>query len=315
MAVDLRHQLLVKILAAFLCAVSSVAAWSAPPASGVDIEMKNVRLHVAAGVTLDVAHLRGRMISRTAGVPPVFDDQRSYVLELEAASMSMSMDSLQALMRNHVFAYDGAPLKDISITHDGEQVKMSGKMHKGVDVPFSSKAHVLASPDGRLLMRTDSMKALGIPSKGILELFGLKLDDLVDLKNRRGIEIDGNDILISPGLVLPPPEIRGKLRTVTLDRGRLVQVFDDGDQRAPKALRLPSPSSKNYIYFSGGDIRFGKLTMHGADLQLIDADPKDVFDFDPARYNAQLVAGYSKNTPSGGLKTYMPDYDDLRRRR
>ena len=63
---------------------------------------------------------------------------------------------------------------------------------------------------------------------------------------------------------------------------------------------------------SGGTIRFGKLTMTDADLQLIDADPKDPFDFYPARYDAQLVAGYSKNTPSKGLKTYMPDYGELR---
>jgi hypothetical protein len=54
--------------------------------------------------------------------------------------------------------------------------------------------------------------------------------------------------------------------------------------------------------------------MSGADLQLIDADPRDVFDFSPARYNAQLVAGYSKNTPAGGLKTYMPDLADLEQR-
>ena len=52
--------------------------------------------------------------------------------------------------------------------------------------------------------------------------------------------------------------------------------------------------------------------MHDADLQLIDSDPKDPFDFFPARYSAQLVAGYSKNTPQKGLKTYMPDYGDLR---
>ena len=76
---------------------------------------------------------------------------------------------------------------------------------------------------------------------------------------------------------------------------------------------LPSPSSPNYVYFGGGDIRFGKLTMHDADLQLIDSDPKDPFDFFPARYSAQLVAGYSKNTPAKGLKTFMPDYGDLKK--
>jgi hypothetical protein len=48
--------------------------------------------------------------------------------------------------------------------------------------------------------------------------------------------------------------------------------------------------------------------MSDTDLQLIDTDPKDPFDFFMARYNTQLVAGYSKNTPQGGLKTYMPDY-------
>jgi hypothetical protein len=61
-----------------------------------------------------------------------------------------------------------------------------------------------------------------------------------------------------------------------------------------------------------GDIRFGKLTMSDADLQLIDADPRDPFDFFPAHYDVQLVAGYSKNTPAKGLKTYMPDYGDIR---
>jgi len=305
------------VSAAAVCIAGTSVAPSHSPSdpAAVHIQMKNVRLHVAPGVTLDVSHLRGLMISRTPGSPPVFDDQRSYVLQLESASLSMSMESLQALMNNHVFAYEGSPLKSIRVTAERNELKMSGKLHKGVDVPFSTKALVRASSDGRLLLQTQSMQALGIPSKGLLDLFGLKLDDLVNLKNRRGIEVNGNDIVIAPGEVLPPPEIRGRLSRVTLDHGRLVQVFDDGSGGRQKALALPSPSSRNYIYFGGGDIRFGKLTMHAADLQLIDADPKDVFDFDPARYKAQLVAGYSKNTVSGGLKTYMPDYDDLRRRR
>lgn len=290
---------------------SGASASSDTPRPRVQIEMRNVRLHMAGGVTMDVARLRGTMISRTAA-PPVFDDQRSYVLEVDTASLSMSLESVQALMNNHVFAAPGAPLKDIKVTVDGDRLKMSGKLHKGIAVPFSTKASVKASEDGRLQFHTESMKALGIPAKGLLDLFGLKLDDLVSLKNQRGIAIDGDDILIAPGQALPPPEIRGRVAKVSLDRGRLVQVFDDGGAK-PTRLTPPSTSAKNYIYFSGGDITFGKLTMHGADLQLIDTDPADPFDFYPEKYNAQLVAGYSKNTPSGGLKTYMPDYDDLRR--
>jgi hypothetical protein len=173
----------------------------------VQIEVRNVRLHVAGGVTMDIARLRGTMISRTES-PPVFDDQRSYVLDVDTPALSMTLESLQALMNNRFFATQGTPLKDIKVALDGARPKMSGKMHKGIDVPFSTKASVRASSDGRMQFHTESMKVLGIPTKGRLELFGLKLDDLVNLKNQRGIAIDGDDILISPGQALPPPEIR-----------------------------------------------------------------------------------------------------------
>jgi hypothetical protein len=55
--------------------------------------------------------------------------------------------------------------------------------------------------------------------------------------------------------------------------------------------------------------------MRGTHLELIDMEPADPFDFSVARYNDMLVAGYSKNLPRLGLRTYMPDYHDLRARR
>lgn len=51
--------------------------------------------------------------------------------------------------------------------------------------------------------------------------------------------------------------------------------------------------------------------MNNVDMQLIDADPTDPFDFFPDHYNDQLVAGYSKTTASGGLRVYMPDYNKI----
>jgi hypothetical protein len=67
------------------------------------------------------------------------------------------------------------------------------------------------------------------------------------------------------------------------------------------------------MQYRGGVLRFGKLTMGDADMQSIDADPSDPFDFDPARYVRQPVAGYSKNTADGGLRVYMPDFDEAAR--
>jgi hypothetical protein len=48
--------------------------------------------------------------------------------------------------------------------------------------------------------------------------------------------------------------------------------------------------------------------MRDTDLLIEDAEPTDPFDFFLDEYNAQLVAGYSKNTPDHGLITVMQDW-------
>ncbi len=277
----------------------------------VQLEMRNVRLHVDTGIVLWVTRLRGTMLSRTAGAPPVFDDQRSYVLKLQAAELSIDMASLQNLMNRHVFGYDGSPLTDVSVEADGARLKMKGKLHKGIVVPFSTTASISTTAEGAMRLHVESMKALGIPTRGLLDAFGLTLDDVVGVKNRRGVDIQDNDIVIAAGQVLPPPEIEGHLTRAAIVGGRLVQTFGDPAGDRPASLVKPSRAARNYVYFGGGTITFGKLTMRDADLQLIDADPRDPFDFFPARYDSQLVAGYSKNTRAKGLRTYMPDFDDL----
>jgi hypothetical protein len=300
------------VCCAFLLHLSGATALGSAP-TGVQLEMKNVRLHVDDGIILDVTRLRGVMVSRDEGTPPVFDDQRSYVLHLQTGEMSIDMTSLQNLMNRHVFAYQGSPLKDITVEPDGPRLRMKGKLHKGIDIPFSTTASVSTTADGQMRLHVESMKAVGVPAKGLLELFGLKLDDVLDIKKRRGVDVQDNDIVLAVGQILPPPEILGRLTRVAVQGNRLVQTFEDPGKGHPARLALPSPGARNYIYFGGGAITFGKLTMRDADLQLIDADPADPFDFFPARYNAQLVAGYSKATPAKGLKTYMPDFDDLRK--
>ena len=108
-----------------------------PSRAPVQIEMKNVRLHADEGIVLEVRHLRGEMIPRAAGQPPIFDDQRSYTLRLHAADVAMDMTSLTNLMNHHIFAFENAPLSDITVEIDEGQLKLKGKLHKGLTVPIS----------------------------------------------------------------------------------------------------------------------------------------------------------------------------------
>jgi len=285
---------------------------AAVPPAPVDIEMRNVRLHLAPGILLAVARLRGEMVSVVSNQPPVFDDSRSYVLQVHAAEVDMDVSSLGRLMNDHIFAYEDAPLSKITVSEVEGRLQMKGTLHKGVPLPFSTVARVDPAPGGRIRLRTEKVGALGIPVTGLLHLLHLELDELVALERRRGIRIEGDDILLTPGQVLPPPEMRGHIAETKIGDGLLRLTFASPNSRVVKPLRPPQPTAPGYIYFSGGSIRFGKLTMADADLQLIDADGRDPFDFSPAEYQRQLVAGYSKNTVSGGLETYMPDLDDVK---
>jgi hypothetical protein len=74
---------------------------------------------------------------------------------------------------------------------------------------------------------------------------------------------------------------------------------------------VPPYKAQNYIYYKGGVLRFGKLTMADADLEIVDQSPRTPFDFSLPDYSRQLVAGYSKNTPTHGLIVFMPDFSTL----
>lgn len=101
--------------------------------------------------------------------------------------------------------------------------------------------------------------------------------------------------------------MEGHLASVRIEGGRLIQTFD-----TPGRSSKPEPASKaNSIRFTGGIIRLGKMTLSDTDLELIDQDASDPFDFYPDKLIDQLVAGYSKNTRNGGLRTFMPDFEDL----
>jgi hypothetical protein len=274
--------------------------------SPVGIEMRNVRLHVSSDAVLDVKWLKGQLRS-PAGHIPVFDDQNSFTMDIDDAELSVDPASLTALV-SRAFDYKGSALSNLRITVEDDHLVQRGTLKKGISVPFAIVATVAATPDGRLAVHPIKVKTAGVPSTKIMSLFGIELGDLLKSRPDRGITFKDNDLFLDPTKMLPPPQTTGRLTKAFIRGGALVQIFGKGASAAAR-------SGGNYIWFRGASIRFGRLTMTDADLKLIDMDPHDPFDFYSARYNEQLVAGYSKNTPDHALRTYMPDFSDLPRRR
>jgi hypothetical protein len=281
------------------------------PAPRCGIEMRNVALRVAEGVVLDVRALDGEFISHARADPPIFDDPNSYTLRLRAADLAMDGPSLTNLLRQGL-ATKKTPLHDVRVTIENGELHASGKLQKGVAVPFSMTATVSAAPDGWMRLHATKLKAIGVPVKGLLDLLGLDVADLMKMPAGSGIRADGDDLLMDTAAMLPPPRTEGRLQRVSVTGARLSMHLIGAAAPPRRPATLPLPSARNYLYFYGGSIRFGKLTMIEADMQLIDADPSTPFDFFPAHYDDQLVAGYSRNTRRKGLQVFMPDYSRVR---
>jgi hypothetical protein len=302
--VKLRRALLV----VFLIPAISLAARPEP----VQVRMENVNFHVGQGIELRVLHLAGRLASAAPGKLPTFDDVNSYVIEIDSARVSMTMSSLTNLMNNVLFADADAPIKHVTVETEGTELKQTGTLKKGVSIPFTMRASVSVTPDGRLRLHPTSMKAAGFIPKRLLDVFGLGLDTLLKVRSESPMQVAGDDLVLDPSHALPPPRIRGRLTNAWIADGVLFEQF--GGDKATPSITTPV-SSRNFMYYRGGTLRFGKLTMADTDLMLIDDDPTDPFDFSPAGYKDQLIAGYSKITPNGGLVTHMPDLSDIAKRR
>jgi hypothetical protein len=272
------------------------------------VEMRNVALHVADGVVLNVRVLDGEFVGRMRGVPPTFDDPQSHSLRLRSADLAMDAASLTNLLAQQLRAFPASSIRDVRVTIENGALHVRGKVKKGLTVPFSMVAEISAAADGTMRLHATKLKAVGVPVKGLLDLLGVDVADVVKLPEGAGIRAEQDDLLIDTAALLPPPRTEGRLREVTIVGQRLMLKMTGSASPPQRPATLPLPRARNYLYFFGGSIRFGKLTMHDADMQLIDADPRDPFDFFPARYEAQLVAGYSRNTRRKGLQVFMPDY-------
>jgi hypothetical protein len=289
----------------FLLVVMSMATAGLGFSEPVETRMRNVVFHLGHGIELRVTDLAGRLETRTPGQPPVFDDVNSYTLELEAARVSMTPDSLTNLMNNYVFAYPDAPFRNLKLTIENGELLQSGTLKKGINVPFMMRATVGVTPDGRIRIHPTAIKAAGFLPGGLLHFFGVELDRLVTLKGTSAVTLDHDDLVLDPERLLPPPRIHGRLAKVWIENGLIVEQFGNGTKSAPTVPARYRGS--NYVYYRGGTLRFGKLTMQDTDLLLVDADSTNAFEFSPEKYNDQLVAGYSKNTRNHGLVVFMPD--------
>lgn len=278
------------------------------PIAGVKAEMRNVMFHLTPHAAAHLQILSGELWPTGKNDMVVFDDKNSLEVRVSNGTVSISPEALSDIMNNYVFARDDAPLKGLTVSIENNRLIIKGKLHTKKDIPFATAGNLSVTPDGRIRVNTEKITALNVPLKGVMGLFGIELAQIVNTSKIPGMDTDKNDLLIDLGTLLPPPHIRGKVTGVWLAGNAIVTTFGDGGTSLGPPLEAGS-----YMTFQGGAVRFGSMVMDPANLTVLDMDEGRTLEWNQDRYKDQLVAGYSKITPSFGLRAYVKDYSKLGR--
>lgn len=273
--------------------------------------MKNVDFHLTDTIIVHISALNGKLTPKPGQIP-VFDDKESFGLDVDSANITVSMTALTNDLNEYVFAKANAPLKKLNVTTKGKELVVKGLLVSKGGVPFETSGTLAVTPEGMIRVHTTKVKALKLPVKGLMDLLGVDTADVLHTKKVEGVTVDKDDLILDPGKILPPPEMKGHLASVDVENQAIVLEFKSPEQSEAQTAVTSSCGGRNYLAFKGGSVRFGKLTMSDTDLELIDSDPADPFDFAIDHYKDQLVAGYEKMTRKGGLCVHMPDYNKIR---
>jgi hypothetical protein len=84
----------------------------------VEVQIREVNLHLDRSTVLEIKTLRGQLVPTRRDRPVTFDDVNSFTTRINMAEIAISLRTLSDVLNQHVFAYPGAPLKNITLTAD-----------------------------------------------------------------------------------------------------------------------------------------------------------------------------------------------------
>jgi hypothetical protein len=301
--------------AGLLMLMCLTAPWLSAPASGVEGEgnaavqtqMQNVMYHYTQAATVHIRTLNGELLPNGGNEFPIFDDKNSFRLRVAYAEIAIAGPDLAAIFNSYIFAKANSPLKGVSMSIENGHLKIKGQLHNVGTIPFETESTLSPTADGKILLRTGKVKALHIPVKGMMNLFGVEIADLIKNGKIPGVEARGDDLVLDPSQLFPAPHMEGRVTGARIEGNMVVLVLGD------KTHGAKAHQAGNYISFRGNRLRFGRLTMMDVDMILIDLDRSDPFDFFIDRYKEQIAAGYSKITSNSALRIYVKDFNKLRK--
>lgn len=280
------------------------------PAEQTYTILNNIFLRVDPEVGVFIKHLEGRMEPKRQGDPIIYGDVRSFTTYVARGEMVIDQENITRLQNKYTFNFADTPIKEVSVEFMPGRIRMSGKLKQVIWVNFSMEGALSPTPEGKIILTPDSIKVAGIQMKSLMDLVGLTTSKMISIGSERGLSFVGNNVILDPSNLFPPPKMEGRVVGVQVNQGNMSLYFDSGNRIPPRPL--PDPTAQNYIHVYGGRVLIMNEMHYGAEMQMIDLNQADPFDFYLAEYLQHLRAGYVKvGNDMGTLITMMPDYTQI----
>lgn len=275
------------------------------PAKGAVTQFftKNVIYRVDEDIVVGLPDLDADLQVKRPNQPLILSNLNDFVINIHTGHLVIDDTSMSAIFNKYAFGYADSPLTDLKITSQEGKITLSGTLHKGIPIPFSLVGTLAPNGQGQLVLHPEVVSSAGIPVKGILDVMGVEMANLINSRSA-GVKIDGNNITIYPDKLLPPPAIMGFAVAAQVHAGRTVMIFDDHARRPYP--EVPEPDANNYVLMWGGNVLINNHLIMNAKMQEIDNTPSDPMWIYLPLHREQLEAGYVV-ADHGLTIAYLPD--------
>ena len=184
-------------------------------------------LYTRSGIPMHLSHAVARI---ARGLQPVAGDGKSVVF-LDSGQVGLTNDSMGKLLNTK---FKDGSVSDLSVkTHDNK-IKISGKMKKVISLPVAIEGPLNVTPDGKLELRTTSMKTGKLPIKGLADALGMNVSHIVG-SNAKGVSAGGDTLIFDPDELWGLP-VHGHLVRVLIQQNGLVLIFGSSAPAANQHL-------------------------------------------------------------------------------
>ncbi|MBO9542601.1 hypothetical protein J7643_18595 [bacterium] len=272
----------------------------------------NVCLYFDDDVVLRLKDFVADLQVQDPATPFIPELKDSYVIHIREGQIRLSAASLEALLSRYILPAAGSPLKDARLSLSGDRLILRAKVRKfGLEVPITMESEVSVGSEGMIELLPQRLAVSQVGIGGMIKLFNLELDRLLEMPADALLSVSGNQITIDPAGIFPSPRAIGRPTAVRIERGELVLSYSS--PTPSEAAPLLDPHAPNYMVCMGHDLLVGKMMMHDAHFQIVNQEPAAHLDFSLDHYRSQLAAGSSSLHAGDQLLVRLPNLKPTKR--